>query len=260
VLIVLMVGCTGSDSAGGNDGGGTRSRIGGVSASQTAGGKAGATAFFIESEGSITAGCTEEVEGSCSVSVCPRSVPDAGATSVAHLALFQAGMITISSGSTSLVINPGADSRYEGKTSDTPLWTPGAPISFVATGATVPAFAETLDAPSDVVFTSPQPSISLVSVPRGGDLAIAWTGGGKGEVAVSLTVETSATTHSITCAFASAAGGAKIAAAVLAKLPAGSGILLAYTRGFKQVTAGGWRLNLSATDVSGVLTLPFGLE
>jgi hypothetical protein len=264
---LLLVSCAllgpscGSSAPGPQPGAKLPARQGAVSVMQDFG-RRSSSAFFVAYEGALLdrAGCTQESVGDCRIGACRPSAADGGGDSTLKGTTFEAGPITFDFGTTTWMINPKADGVYESKREDIPVWQAGVPISVTAAGGGVPSFSATVLAPDDVAFTAPVYSSAARTVPRNAGLALAWTGGGVGEILANVTLQSSTQVVTVSCSFPSAPGSAVIPAAVLAKFPPGEGFLSAHPASVTEVSAGDWRVSVSATISTHMLFLKLLLE
>jgi hypothetical protein len=125
----------------------------------------------------------------------------------------------------------------------TPLYTAGETIMVGAAGSTAPAFSGALTAPGKPTLTSPLPQQGKVVVDRSRDFAFAWTGGGSGDVWITMSANG---TKAIACRFAASAGSASIPAAVLGALPAGTGSFGLNGLATTTKDVGDWEVTLQA--------------
>src|SRR5262249_39783845 len=109
----------------------------------------------------------------------------------------------------------------------------------------VPSLAGQVTAPSQPVIITPFRTLSMV--PRSNDLSFTWSGGGAGELRVSLAVPQMLSTPGVECAFASNTGAGAIPTAALRTLPAGQGFLVTSVVSESDLQAGTWKVALTAT-------------
>ena len=126
-----------------------------------------------------------------------------------------------------------------------PLFSGGEVLQIRAAGGEVPAFSAQVTAPASPVITSPSRGAATVS--RMQDLSLAWTGGGAGELRVSLSVSQMTGTSGIDCAFPASLGAAAVPKAALQMLPAGSGLLSLSAVAESDLFTGGWQVSVTAT-------------
>jgi len=211
---------------------------------QGAGGKlsALATAWFVADLDPAL--CPQQMLGPCRFFSCPGEGPDGGIQPTPHRA--HAGRITFQPSGPAIVLDPAATAEYPVKIQDAPLWQPGDTVTVMAAGAEVPAFSGSLRAPGDVVVTQPAPPMSTatLTVPRGADLEVAWTGGTEGEVTFILSPDRPART-ALTCTFPADAGHATISKTALALLPAGTGLVAAGVATTQDLSRGGWKVTFN---------------
>ena len=122
--------------------------------------------------------CAREVVGPCTISSCG-----------AFASFADAGTVTITGGTQPVTLTPGVDHQYAPLTVQNTLFADGADLSFAAAGGMVPAFDQSVTAPSRATITSPVEPPSqdpTLTIDRTQAFSIAWSGGGSGQVQVSL--------------------------------------------------------------------------
>ncbi|MGH7282068.1 MAG: hypothetical protein ACRELY_11130 [Polyangiaceae bacterium] len=141
-----------------------------------------------------------------------------------------AGTLTISGGTPSDVVTLTlqADHAYEGFAADASVFETGTPVTFMGTGAAVPAFSQTLTLPSLPTLTSPTISSGTLTIDRTTDFAMTWSGGNADVVAVSIL----SSNKQIACEFPATASSGVIPSTLLTHLSAGSAQMsfLAYAK------------------------------
>jgi len=182
----------------------------------------------------LQSGCrVTTVYGACVVYTCP-SDPDAGPAAGAGTLTFTApsldGGVSVDAGPTGL---------YELPT-QSPLFSPGDPLTVTASGGAVPAFGpQGVQAPGTITLTDPMPDGGAVDVPTSNDFGFAWTGGSEESVAI-LTATGMASDGSLTlarCSYVAITGEGILPSAVLLPL-----------RGLSQGTLGWGQANLATLD------------
>lgn len=168
-----------------------------------------ASATFLMSSGA----CARAFMGPCEVDTCSG----AAQTNVS------AGTIQIFGATKAISLAPAADHTYAMQNSTTALFGAGDTLTFVAAGADVPAFTRSVTAPNKITITAPvQPGGPTLTVNRSSDLAVAWTGGGSGQVLVAL-LSGADTGTSAYCRFPSSSGQGSVPTQVLQRLQGGMG-------------------------------------
>jgi hypothetical protein len=199
-------GATGSDAAS-NDANATQSDGGNVSDGSSTDGSTGPVGIITLSQSSpdlynlsadFTSGgpspCVTTMTGACYLTVCTTPAPpaDGGTVSPAPVIVPDEGNITVTgmrdAGPAILTYGPIGDGGSAGylPVSANALFFQGGDMVTAsgAGGADLPSFLpQTVVAPDDIVLTSPACSVgSCPSLDRTTDLAVAWTGGGVGEL------------------------------------------------------------------------------
>jgi len=180
------------------------------------GGTPGANLVLRDYDVPPSARCGVVRSGTCWIQDC--RVGDAG---TAQPPTVSAGMVTLSQGSTTLITaTQTGGGVYSGST--TSSWSAGAMLTFVVTGATLPAFTQTLTAPPTIAITSPfNPDGGVVSLTGSSDLTVTWQSTSASNVVVGLE-ETSGTSDlHIVCEFPGAAGTGTVPASVVGMLDKG---------------------------------------
>lgn len=172
--------------------------------------------------------CTRTTVGSCMVNECPiQPLPEGGTAQ-----LLSAGSITVTGGvipAPGITVDPDANGSYA-KQGAGALWAGGETFTFVAAGAAVPGFTQTVNAPSPIDIatpTLPAPPTGI-DVPRASDFTITWATGATsvGKVGVTMGSANTTTNNSIICSFDVSAKSGTVPAAALAKMVGDSGSLL----------------------------------
>jgi len=244
---------TGTDSGGTNDSGTTTPTKGGgvyltsyaytVANTPVAG--MSASAGFYSSYGSASGSCTTTTDGACTISVCTTGGGDAGGAAVAA----SAGTIQVTGGSKPVQLVPSG-TTYTAVTGQTTLWSGGEQLEAVGGGAEVPAFDLKVTAPGYVTVTTPTWPAAGGKVPitRAQPFAVAWTGGGAGNVVVGISGIAGAQSTSLSCSFAPSGGSGTVPASALAKLPASptSASVSINASNATETVVSGWSLRVTA--------------
>jgi hypothetical protein len=188
--------------------------------------------------------CTTAAMGACTSSVCtPPDHFDLGFSSV--VTHHSAGTLQLMGGAFPISLAPGSDNSYSAAPSPQPLWAGGETLTVVAAGADVPAFSATLTAPSPVVLSTPLHDPGTLTVDRTLDLAFAWSGGGAGTFTVTLN---GPNFSNVVCSFAASLGSGVMPAALLGRLPMGTGNISGSVSTRVTVPAGtAWAIEYSAS-------------
>jgi len=274
-LVLAACGSTsGSDSgSGGGSGGGTGRVKGGFIQVAQSGREVGPAVVytsvvstgFIEVDGvvGLPAFCDGGTEGSCSWTSCGR--PDAGTSADAGLTIdSSAGDVTVSG----LGVDGGAVTlrwntttmKYESfaAANSGPLFTGGETLTASAPGDTVPAFTQTVTAPSRVTVTQPAClSGGCGALDRSTPYRVNWSGGTQGTVTVTLFGNDGTNSIGVSCTATAAAGTLSVPTSLLAHLPGSSMASLSVaTTNETAFSAGDWATKFTARDtaVSGTVT------
>lgn len=214
--------------------------------------------FFIGPGGTAASPCTytSTTLPSCQIVHCPKpdlgmfdmadSTPDMAVSSVPH-----AGTITASGFSgtpSSFSLTPGPGGVYSLFNVNASLWVGGETLTIDAAGGDVPAFNQTLVAPSQIRVTSPVAS-AVTPLHQGDSLTLAWKGGTFGEAVVTFTADGSAELVSMICTASASAQTLTIPSTTVSQLPVGSTVNIGISsRSLKVSTVEGWPLNLQVTS------------
>jgi hypothetical protein len=150
--------------------------------------------------------CAKTWYETCYVSSCPGDEPANGAS---------AGTISIGGLAVPIRLERQDGARYQA-IHGRQLFSGGEVITVSSSGAEVPAFHATLEAPPQPTLTHPPISDShaIVNGSKSADWSLAWTGGGAGIVRVSLQSRST----SVTCDFKASDGEARVPRAALARM------------------------------------------
>lgn len=185
--------------------------------------------------------CTESPQGGVVIRRCPVGAPS-------DLSPRSAGTLSITGGLAPVSLVPNAQSVYPLATGLQSLWNGGQMLTVSASGAVVPAFTTTLQAPGAVRVSAPvlPAAPARLTVPRNAPLMFSWTGG-TSTVQITL-IQTSATTSTaLAGSFAASAGSAVLAPAALAQLTPGDAVLVVQTVSAVKVQAGLWPVDVVLT-------------
>lgn len=215
-------------------------------------------------------GCPTTTVGSCTVVECVRDgVPGGSGEEPEYVS---AGAISLEGTVSPVTSTFDADLSYQ-----TPIpgdlaradhpFAAGAPLRLSATGADVPAFEVTVEAPARVAVTSPVLEDGLV-VPRDEDFTVTWEPGpGRGDLHVTFSsrdpLDQPDGRHvQVFCWVDVAAGTLTVPGDALARLPAQpeeGGSLFVLSRTAEETVAGDWRVTASVSDATyllGTVALP----
>ncbi len=195
---------------------------------------------------SATMGCTHAVEGSCTIDLCSVSASATSTTESAGALMLSGPTVGNLRVSPTLVPSP----RYSQVTGA--FWRqPNETVTVAAEGGAVPAFTQTISAPSAVTITQPTCSASTTCViSRAAPFTVSWTGGTVGSVQIRLVSEQgTAPTSTVSCLFPAAAGTATIPATVMGALLSGTGSILVGATTSSTLVAGDYGITVSAIDL-----------
>ncbi|MEM9694674.1 MAG: hypothetical protein AAGA56_19150 [Myxococcota bacterium] len=158
-----------------------------------------------------------------------------------------AGAIQITGGLTPIEVTRST-SFYDPIQRDTRLWDPGSSLAVVAEGGTdIGSFSATLVAPAHIEITQPEFFLGqdALTVDRGADLQLRWSGTTSGRIVVSIDRpnapgEENESTRGMSCAFDPAAGQGTVPAAALGRLEAGSGTMTVDVVNAETLGVDGW--------------------
>ena len=207
-----------------------------------------ASAGFYSAYGAAT-GCTTTTDGPCSISACTSGGGDAGGSPVSA----SAGTIQVTGGSKPVQLTPSG-STYTAVSGQTTLWSGGEQLEAIGAGAEVPAFDLKVTAPGYVTITVPTWPAAGGKVPitRTQPFAVAWTGGGAGNVVVGISATSGAQSTTLSCSFPASGGSGTVPATALGKLPAAAptaGISITGSNVTEAVVSG-WALRVNALTLA----------
>jgi hypothetical protein len=216
-------------------------------------------AAFVDGPGNtLPKGCQREVVGTCATVLCDYA--NGGDQSPPPGAPTSAGTIAIGGTAMAFSLDYDRATTKYGVTPTVPtdklLFAGGDTITFAAAGADVPAFADSLVAPTPITVTSPALPLSIDTSK---DLVFHWTGTSVGMVAFNVRTATtsSATTVSstfVTCQFEPSALTGAMPAALLQKLrktdATTSGTLTTDLSTAKQAKAGDYMVHLAVGSLA----------
>ena len=132
------------------------------------------------------------------------------------------GTLTVAGGAPNEVVplTLQQDHAYEGFAFDASVFAPATTITFRATGDVVPAFTQTLTLPSLPTLSSPVTSSGMITIDRGSDFQVTWSGGSADVVGVAILGTGSP--KQIACEFPSAASSGVVPSVLLTHLASGS--------------------------------------
>src|SRR4051812_14551963 len=217
-------------------------------------GQGSIAAGFVREQTDPFLGCQRRSFGACNVHYDCQPVrvdtPDLATTSDLGVSLYaSAGDLTVGGFGMTAMLQLITSGMFAGQYSVymqyMPMFFGGEALTFSAVGAEVPAFGGEVTAPAQLVIS--KPAHTQLRLQRVEDLALGWTGGGAGELRVSLAVQQMTSTPGVDCAFAANLGGGIIPSAALQTLPSGSGVLTLSVVSESDVAAGDWQVAITAT-------------
>jgi hypothetical protein len=217
-------------------------------------GQGSIAAGFVREQTDPFLGCQRRSFGSCSVHYdCQPvhvEVPDLATTSDLGVSLYaSAGDISVTGLPMPVMLQLITMGMFAGQygvyMQYMPMFSGGENLLFSAAGGEVPAFGGQVTAPAQPTILVP--ARTQTRLQRAQDLALQWTGGGAGELRVSIAVPQMTSTPGIDCAFPANLGVGSIPSAALQTLPAGSGFLSASVVSESDVFAGDWQVAVTAT-------------
>jgi hypothetical protein len=170
-----------------------------------------------------------------------------------------AGTVTIGGTTPTFTLDYDASSMLYGATPAVPkdqlLFAGGDTITFAALGADVPAFADSLVAPTPITVTSPTLTSGALSIDTAKDLMFTWTGASSGRIAFNVRTTTSARTSSfVSCQFDASGLTGTIPTAQLQKLDktdaTTTASLTTDLSSTKEVVAGAYSIHLAVGSVA----------
>ena len=161
--------------------------------------------FFDGPGGTFLKGCAHEFTGGCLVQLCDltnggNQAPPPGAPQ-------SAGTITVGATPSTLSLEYDATTMLYGAVPAVPkdkrLYSDGDTIKFAAAGADVPAFSDSLVAPTLLKVTAPALPGGTLSIDTSKDLVFAWTGTSAGEISFNIRTTTSSDASTVAVSFVS---------------------------------------------------------
>jgi hypothetical protein len=193
--------------------------------------------------------CTTSMNGACSLTLCPQTVPDMAyvdmatvhdlataphdlATAARDLATpdlatpvyhENVGTITVTVGGAAVTMPPLTDGTYDVYQPKTALWSTSQTMTVTAPGHELPAFTASLQTPEKLrVAMSPPATGNKLLVTRNADLPLTWTGS-VGNVSFTFVSSAPSLVGILSCTYPAAQDQATIPKALLGQLPVGSG-------------------------------------
>lgn len=202
----------------------------------------------------VTDICTHRTVGGCALVECPDTTPpvtdggvdagadagvgpaadagaDAGVDAGPPPPAANAGRLTVNGGIAPATLAPSADGTYPAFISAMLLWASGdSTVDFAALGSDtgIPAFDQSVPAPSTVSLTAPDSTLAPITVTRFSGMDLAWTGSTNGVVAAMLTQRApapSTATVSLRCDFDGATASGNLPGIALTSFEVGPATL-----------------------------------
>ncbi|HEX7601158.1 MAG TPA: hypothetical protein VF316_06110 [Polyangiaceae bacterium] len=248
-----LVGDSSNGDGGGNNDSGTAATKGGdvyvasyaYTIANTSVAGMSASAGFDSAFGAATGNCTTTTDGACTITSCTTGGSDAGSGAVPA----SAGIIQITGGNKPVQLVPSGPT-YTAVTGQTALWGGGEQLDVSSAGAEVPAFDLKVIAPGYVTVTTPvwPAAGGKVPITRSQAFALAWTGGGAGDVVVAITGTAGSQSTSLSCTFSASGGSGSVPASALAMLPASptSAAISITSSNVTEAVVSGWSLRVNA--------------
>ena len=193
-------------------------------------------------------GCVVAEVAGCTVETCQLAGPGLGT-------VVSAGAISVSGGSYPLVMEQVNGGQYGAVFDDggsTALWRGGEQLTVQAAGGDVPAFAQDVVTPTEVMILTPMPPL----LSRAAPFAFSWLGASAGLLTVDASETVGATSFYAECQFDVAAGTGTVPRETLQQLPRGAVLLTVSTVNRSAVGAGPWLIKTfvqtNASDPSGL--------
>jgi hypothetical protein len=159
-----------------------------------------------------------------------------------------AGPLTLSGGLVPVVLVADERSAYSMITQTTLLYHGGEMLTVKADGADVPPFTITTTAPSQITVTAPRIDNGAVKIDRNADLSVTWSGGGAGEVVLSLMPPLGSPTGAagVVCRFPAMRGWGGVRQDAFAYMLTGSGAIYLRVTSSADLAAGDTAVSLEA--------------
>jgi hypothetical protein len=206
-------------------------------------------------------GCHREATGACWVMLCDYA--DGGAETPPTGPIVSAGAITVGGTTPAFSLTYDTATMKYGAVpavpTDKPILAGGATVTFAAAGGDVPAFSDSLVAPTPFAITSPSLAGGTLSIDASKDLVFTWSGASAG--ALSLNIRTTTTSGGaplavsfVSCQFKASAQTGTIPSAELKKLTRTGGSTTALIgtdlSNAKEIVAGGYMIHLAVGGVA----------
>jgi hypothetical protein len=208
-----------------------------------------AAASFVAGAVPSSPACTLTLIGDCQASACIVESGDAGTNGLPPT-LVSAGTVTISGGSMTATMMPGANNIYQASDNTQALFSGNEKLTFATTGAAAPASSTFVIAPSSVTITKPAPAATY-TITRASGFGLTWSGGGPGTVNVTIQSAITSTAPgtpygSVRCQFPATNGAATVPPGALAVLPVGNASFQLAVANSVSTVVGDWLITANA--------------
>jgi len=161
--------------------------------------------FFDGPGNSYPKGCQREVVGTCQILLCDYT--NGGDQTPPTGAVQSAGTLTVGGTSPTFSLEYNAATMLYGAVPMVPtdklLFIGGTTITFAAAGADVPAFSDSVVAPTPLTIASPALSSGSLSIDTSKDLVFVWTGASVGNVSFNVRTTTLSAATTVAISFVS---------------------------------------------------------
>ena len=180
--------------------------------------------FYRSADQADALGCTLKAESSgCRAWTCDAAVYTAGN----RVKTVSAGDLTISSPDQSMELTREDDGYYRNAEAPAVFWNEGDSVTVSVSGSdSFPELEASVVGAAPLVVTLPEFSEEGLTIEKGSDLEVEWTGGGEGKVYIAISPRTEGdndkpiTTPGIDCSFSAKPQRARLPASFIAQLPA----------------------------------------
>ena len=211
------------------------------------------SANFLRAQVDPYLGCQKKTLGACIVHyacqpVLTQPVDDAGLTPYASAGEVDVAGLPTSATPIALTVMTGGmfPGQYGAYEQFTPLFAGGESVSVTAAGDAVKAFTAMVTMPLQPTISAPDAN-APATVGHGQDLPFAWSGGGSGDLHVSVAQTSTSGTPGIDCFWPAADGAGNIPSAALSLFAVGSVSLSLSVLSSSMLTVGDWQIEVVAS-------------